>query len=1536
MAMPSESPDSSPCHQLNVPSDSQAEKYTQEFITLLSEEREKGYGFVPLIGAGLSAPSGIPIITELKLYLQRCVGLALGADVLDADDRRRRWNPRKDHWPPLSDPRRPQDIDWFLKVYEEWQMRKRTPTWDPELSVFQEALGALAEWRTALHFLSRLDSDVKGPDKRDVLYLNSPDRDVIDAFFLHVTSGKRPTLGHRMVAHLSTVLRIHTLLTINFDELLEQAFDQIGRRLTTYDVHLNSGLPPLSALRVTPSLIKMHGGRYSLRGDYSLDTPPSEEDRKQFISYLTGQLNNSDRSQSGSESDCEEEQVAAKNAGTGQAEATKQVPFQNHLLVMGCSVSERRVTGLIKEAWRRIPAPFCVFWVCYRPEEMQAVANLALEALAEGPHPVRCHVLRHTDLGLLFLDVFQVLAEGLPDSGIVFPSLSRLAIPPIPVEPQADVAAKKSDSTGPRATPAARKPDGHSLRSENLAMHRLVERNRATDQLRQRVQAVQDRNFSGHRLIIATTAVTDNSVAENGKKGQPVSGITTIAAQVFGELQAQGQDCLWLDMNDISSTNDMFEQLLDAVCYRAGVEDWMPVYLEQELRPRVAEVNRITFATGRNWVIFMNARETPASNFDNAEMRLLHLDNRKHPNAWIDAKASEAAVEDPKNLDSDSEEPTASMESFLNLLLELCGRDCPNVSVVLLCRPAAERCQGVLARLRELGSPPNSGFGPATWIELKTSCVAYDVHAAVKWVIASFVKNDPVKQRFLHVMVLMQRTRYLATFFGTLFDDQPSESFSFEIINQWLDELEQHNIVRRKSGGFIWFHAPIRERLRILLEIDPTGIPNVLKVPSNVKKILTKWQAHQKTASIHQDLIEWYCQVFLASHSPGAIFEAVHHACEAALASIPANGSADVESIRRADCVLLRAEYLLRQSAAVIRTRGFSRGSCRRLKFLLEKLNELSKNLDATRSANTAGPQDEVALESIEAVHLTVVLLRKRCVIVMRGIAREVAEHNTAYARHRQLCELVVCGKIELTKNQTETKALSEKISFCPNKPQISILEGLETWASGQHYGLEYDRSESSDRQPLWVRWWRWTGILGKASRSYSNSESALIRALTALTGPLSPAETTAIRFISKGPPGVGDLEAQTLASAREQIKPFVEFLDRVAANLAKVRPVALGVFCTAPQELRIEIVKVLEQYLQLMLLEEHVVKRQLKTPADPIFALAAKECFEHACKILRQVEYADDPNSEYPSHDSVWLRVRLLTHRSIIDARENGGGVNAHRSLNEAEATLHLVDRFRQSVSWAIISLHRAEVAIENARTTSVPLDESVAPATPTVKDVEFKEYVRRLRSLGDSHESEVVQAEISKMSKTSDHWRGVLAILKDATMCLNQAETILMTRRKNVWWATWYFQRRLKVVEFELWATVGERHGLPIPYIGLEAASRRTMTLPDELLENACRMVRLDVYRLATVIETYAYCMWAVHLRLLGDPCAERLPRRQNEMREKVKKALDYLMQVNDKRKVAELPRAHTIHWEVNQYVEQVVKTVETILRKTRNPIQ
>jgi hypothetical protein len=319
------------------------------------------------IGAGLSAPSGVPIIKEVLLYLRRCLAMALGLDHPevwnpDAEDAKsptrellefhthRRWLPGRDEWPPFGDPQiyARDTVNWerpleqVLAYLRQHQESNPKHDW-PENDLFQEGFGAAAEWRSLLLFLSRLrlnnspSNDGKTPH---TLRLGPPDLDIVDTFFLNVVDGKKPTLGHHMLARLAGPLRINTVLTTNFDELLEQAFAETGNELIVFDVHVESGLPPYRNMQNKNSLVKLHGGRYGLRADYSLDKPPTDDDLRHFVSYL-----------------------AARHIEPSLwRERNIPIPARRHLIVCGMSGNDPRITLMIREAVERLTG-LKIFWI---------------------------------------------------------------------------------------------------------------------------------------------------------------------------------------------------------------------------------------------------------------------------------------------------------------------------------------------------------------------------------------------------------------------------------------------------------------------------------------------------------------------------------------------------------------------------------------------------------------------------------------------------------------------------------------------------------------------------------------------------------------------------------------------------------------------------------------------------------------------------------------------------------------------------------------------------------------------------------------------------------------------------------------------------------------------------------------------------------------------------------------------------------------------------------------------------------------------
>jgi len=158
-----------------------------------------------------------------------------------------------------------------------------------------------------------------------------------------------------------------------------------------------------------------------------------------------------------------------------------------------------------------------------------------------------------------------------------------------------------------------------------------------------------------------------------------------------------------------------------------------------------------------------------------------------------------------------------------------------------------------------------------------------------------------------------------------------------------------------------------------------------------------------------------------------------------------------------------------------------------------------------------------------------------------------------------------------------------------------------------------------------------------------------------------------------------------------------------------------------------------------------------------------------------------------------------------------------------------------------------------------------------------------------------------------TADPFQIVKAVVRDATRFLDRAESLLANRRRNVGWTTWYFQRRLEAIALSVWASILDE-GAPVPFLGLSAAPEHTDTVADDALHQSLRIIRLDTYRLATIVDAYASCAHALHVRLLCDRKVPRLIERQEKMCKELETAVEFLKAMGRERTEAANKAADT----------------------------
>lgn len=1401
-----------------------------DFIERLRASRDAGYGFVPLAGAGLSAPSGVPILSEIQGYLRKCIAMALGLDRPDCwrpgaeGDRRRwrldlhklrRWLPGRDDWPPFGDPQNytRDTVDWMSRIGEVLdemlrQVKRERREDYPELDLLQEAYGAAAEWRTALLFLSRLRLRSDAPEFLNQLRLGPPDLDIVDTFFLNVVLGKRPTLGHRMLARLAGPLRINTALTTNFDDLLERALEETDNLFTVFDVHVDTGLPPYRDMQGKNALVKLHGGRYGLRADYSLDLPPTDDDLRHFVSYFA------DRPISA------EEWYDARRSGSHFA-------ARRHLLVVGVSAGDERINIMVRAAIESL-SDFQVFWVAYRSEEVRAATKLLQRLFQDASPPdsaSRFAVVRHKFQGLLFLEIYQVLMSALPASGAIFPSAPRLPVPPELIHARGD-----------------------EERLKGFA-----------ELVHQRIDAC----FGP----TAQSAPVIRTIIVHGRRGD-YFGAVSAAARVFeGELD-RGRQSVWIDLDEVSSCTDLFEMVLHTVARKAGIVDWLPVVLQREHSDRsgiettqMREIARITNNPHRQWVVFLNARSGAGVNLDRPEG--YEERRRAQPNGWLDLRQSDLG---------DGDDPTASGEALLAFLMRVSGEDCPNVAVVLLCYSGPGGLMGMV-RSDLCGTPPP--------LEL-TERLLQDFHALEGIVerALEFSRGDDARRRFLYSLCLANKVRYAALFWSWTFHApgalrDSSSRHRIDAANSWLTELEERHVIRRKLGGFIWMHCDIRNALR--------------------QKLSELYEdCRQSTAEIHHGLAEWYRKLLVTSDEPLAAFEVVYHRCRQVV-ELLRGCPVDVGPILEALTDARRALHLGRHAMLAW---GFTKGLCRRLAQVRDDyLEEVQHALDAIES------------EKRRAIQWRIDQLRFTSLRLNRAIAREVGENTVAFERHLELREAQYNARTRPTaegplgrRQEGETRAQWARRILHPH---------LRERVVAQHQPFHESATE-------WIDSCDELGILGNAVRAFGFARKAFAQVYQ--------------RF---GFPQEVFQRNLPLYQDSDQLKAWWSGLDQRCVAELGIAPDDRPAVANAIMQVVGGLLHTFQRHQQLCLAQgiaQHTLCRRRRESAEELKG-RAQACFQEACRLfeaamelsrrhdgdgLRRALW-DKATVGPPDDWSQWFedRQRLETQhaQTLAFLRDFE---KAHRRLNEAEAALNESGQGPHSMERAIIELHRADVlthqaVVEQAAgqpdASGQAIDFSAGLSlfgrfragllqplkSPTLTLPTLVEHLRTVtgKLAGGAEAANRARAIFAKS----------LSFVDDAWQTLSRAEPVLRPSRKNVWWTTWFFELKLKLVELRLFATLPEyalgddAPGTPprLPQLGLEFAPYGTLTLPERLLDSTQRIVRLDLFRMARVLESYANCLLALALsrELAPRPTVSSdsesshgivLRRRQEEMRERL----------------------------------------------------
>lgn len=467
---------------------------THSFVEEITNAVARGYGFVPLIGAGFSVASGIPVADGFRDMLLPYV----------KDAAEGKWSPEhgfhlvKQYEAMPAAPKR-------MQLLMKWARAVTSKDNDERARQLRlEAIGTYPDWRSMLRFLSRIGRDSDGKPM-----LIAPDPTLTDLFFKKVTDGRQPNLAHNLLGHLADGLRIHTILTTNFDDLLEQAFERLRMPLQCFDVHLNAGLPASKIVMGARSLIKLHGGRYGLRADVSLDELPTLSDQWAFVDYFR-----------------------RPELPKGDPAATLK-----HALVMGVSGRDRRTISLLAKAMVDLK-DLQVFWTHYDRKESVTVeleyvaAQLGISKDDVTTFADRVHELEVLDPGLFLFELYQRLHHALPPSGVSYSGIAR-----VPGYAAGHAPGAKSKSDG-----------GYDY--AKILHPGLLERN-------------------ANRLVEQCGSPFSEKPPSRIIAVSGADGVTLAASEAFWKLYTR-YTCIWFDLSQYRQPADFRMTLLEAVAIKVG------------------------------------------------------------------------------------------------------------------------------------------------------------------------------------------------------------------------------------------------------------------------------------------------------------------------------------------------------------------------------------------------------------------------------------------------------------------------------------------------------------------------------------------------------------------------------------------------------------------------------------------------------------------------------------------------------------------------------------------------------------------------------------------------------------------------------------------------------------------------------------------------------------------------------------------------------------------------------------------------------
>jgi len=325
-----------------------------------------GKPIVPLLGAGISVGSAIPVTQHLVDYLikVKCLSQLEKWDDCSEYLRFRGWPSRHQL-----------NIDLVARTEKSGDLSKRLR--QAKHHLITEALTSqLGPRQPTVRELLLLLGDTRDELVRDrppwaallqvpwaalLQVMTDRRQSLVDSFYDRLVRDRHPSAAHRFLACLTKLVGWNLVLTTNFDDLVETALRDEGLPPVVYELLSNGVMPDPLLVESHLAVIKMNGGAFDLRAGFELDEPLDPQSVAFFHRYL---------------------------------------PKDVILLVLGYSGTERRVMSILESLAEEFDEPRRIVWVNPSPDCPKDPSKHLNKAIWR---------LRHSDAGLFLQELYERL-----------------------------------------------------------------------------------------------------------------------------------------------------------------------------------------------------------------------------------------------------------------------------------------------------------------------------------------------------------------------------------------------------------------------------------------------------------------------------------------------------------------------------------------------------------------------------------------------------------------------------------------------------------------------------------------------------------------------------------------------------------------------------------------------------------------------------------------------------------------------------------------------------------------------------------------------------------------------------------------------------------------------------------------------------------------------------------------------------------------------------------------------------------------------